>query len=153
MVENFIEEYAKICDKYNLETSNIDIEITESATVDVNIDILRALSKIKEKGFMISIDDFGTGNSSLSMLQNMPIDIIKIDKVFVDKADLSSNKNIINYIMFIAKQLEVKTIVEGVETKEQMEFVKRIQGDIIQGYYYSKPIPKIKFEEYFKNHM
>lgn len=111
------------------------------------------MDKIKEKGFMISIDDFGTGYSSLSMLQNMPIDIIKIDKVFVDKADLKSKKNIINYIAYIAKHLDVKTIVEGVETKEQAEFVKELKCDIIQGYYYSKPIPKDEFEEYFKKNM
>lgn len=90
------------------------------------------------------------GYSSLSMLQNMPIDIIKIDKVFVDKADLSSDKNIINYIILIAKHLKTETIVEGVETKEQVEFIKKIGGDIIQGYYYSKPLPKGEFEEYFK---
>ena len=95
----------------------------------------------------------GTGYSSLSMLQNMPIDIIKIDKVFVDKADLTSDKNIINHIMYIAESLGIKTIVEGVETKEQAEFIKKINGDIIQGYYYSKPISKEEFEEYFKEHM
>lgn len=97
----------------------------------------------------MSIDDFGTGYSSLSMLQSMPIDIIKIDKVFVDKADLLTEKNIINYIMLIAEHLGTKTIVEGVETKEQMEFVRKIKCDIIQGYYYSKPIPKEEFEKYF----
>ncbi len=148
--ENFIDEYVKICKKYHIEPSSIDLEITESATIDQNIDIIKVLHNIKARGFMISIDDFGTGYSSLSMLQNMPIDILKIDKVFVDKADLQSNNNIINYIMFIAKHLGVKTIVEGVETKEQMEFVKAIGGDIIQGYYYSKPIIKEEFEEYFK---
>lgn len=147
--ENFIDEYIKICKKYQIEPSSIDLEITESATIDQNIDIIKVLHNIKARGFMISIDDFGTGYSSLSMLQNMPIDIIKIDKVFVDKADLQSNNNIINYIMFIAKHLRVKTIVEGVETKEQMEFVKAIGGHIIQGYYYSKPITKEEFEEYF----
>ena len=83
------------------------------------------------------------------MLQNMPIDIIKIDKVFVDKANLNSDKNIINYIMLIVKHLGVKTVVEGVETKEQVEFVKKLKGDIIQGYYYSKPISKEDFEIYF----
>ena len=87
------------------------------------------------------------------MLQNMPIDIIKVDKVFVDKADLNSNRNIINHIIFIAENLGVKTIVEGVETKEQAEYIKKIKGDIIQGYYYSKPIPKEEFEEYFKKNM
>lgn len=148
--ENFIDEYVEICRRYHIEPSSIDLEITESATIDQNIDILKVLHNIKEKGFMISIDDFGTGYSSLSMLQSMPIDVIKIDKVFVDKADLQSNNNIINYIMFIAKHLGVKTIVEGVETREQMEFVKAIGCHIIQGYYYSKPITKEEFEEYFK---
>ena len=139
----------KICNQYNIETCCIDLEITESATIDSNINILKVLNNIKEKGFIISIDDFGTGYSSLNMLQNMPIDIIKIDKVFIDKADLSSHNNIINYIMLIAKHLGVKTIAEGVETKEQMEFIRDIKCDIIQGYYYSKPIAKEEFENYF----
>ena len=140
--ENFIDEYARISDKYDIDRSHIDLEITESATIDENIDILNILNKIKEKGFVISIDDFGTGYSSLSMIQSMPLDILKIDKVFVDKADLTNDENIINYIMLIAKHLEVKTIAEGVETKEQVEFIKRKGGDIIQGYYYSKPLSK-----------
>lgn len=147
--ENFIDEYVNICNKYKIETNRIDLEITESATIDEHIDIIKVLNNIKSKGFIISIDDFGTGYSSLSMLQNMPIDIIKIDKIFVDKADLTSNKNIINYIMLIAKHLGVETIVEGVETKEQVDFIKKIKCDIIQGFYYSKPISKEEFENYF----
>lgn len=147
--ESFIEDYVRITDKYNLDRKNIDLEITESATIDENTDILKILNTIKEKGFTISIDDFGTGYSSLSMLQSMPIDIIKIDKIFVDKANLESDQNIINYIMLIANHLGAKTIVEGVETKEQVEFIKKIKCDIIQGYYYSKPISKEEFEEYF----
>lgn len=150
--ENFIEEYVKITEKYQIDRSKIDLEITESATIDTNIDVLKILNNIKEKGFVISIDDFGTGYSSLSMLQNMPIDIIKIDKAFVDKADLQSDKNIINYIMLIAKHLGVKTIAEGVETREQMEFIRDLECDVIQGYYYSKPISRIEFEDYFNKH-
>lgn len=148
--ENFIDTYVEICKKYNIATSSIDLEITESATVDPSIDILKVMKHMKTQGFMISIDDFGTGYSSLSMLQNMPIDVIKIDKVFVDKANLQTDDNMINYIVFMAKRLGIKkTIVEGVETKEQMEFVRRIGCDIIQGYYYSKPITKEEFEKYF----
>lgn len=146
--ENFIDEYVRIADKYNIDRSKIDLEITESAAIDENIDTLKIFNKIKEKGFDISIDDFGTGYSSLSMLENLPIDVIKIDKVFVDKADLNSNKNIINYIMLLAKRLGVRTIVEGVETKEQIEFIRKIKCDVVQGYYYSKPISKEEFEEY-----
>ncbi|MCI8519239.1 MAG: GGDEF domain-containing protein [Clostridia bacterium] len=148
--EDFIDKYVEICSKYNLNPSEIDLEITESATIDPNMNLLKIINKIKEKGFVISIDDFGTGYSSLSMLQNLPVDIIKIDKVFVDKADLSSNKNIINYIVLMSKHLGSETIIEGVETKEQVEFIKKIGGDIIQGYYYSKPITKEEFEEYVK---
>lgn len=147
--ENFIDTYVDICNKYHIDRKLIDLEITESATIDEKIDILKILNTIKEKGFTISIDDFGTGYSSLSMLQNMPIDIIKIDKVFVDKADLNSPNNIINYIMILANRINVKTIVEGVETKEQAEFVKNLKCDMIQGYYYSKPLRKEEFEDYF----
>lgn len=147
--ENFIDEYVKIANKYKVNTNELDLEITESATVDQSIDILKILKKIKSNGFTISMDDFGTGYSSLSMLQIMPIDIIKIDKVFIDKADLNSDQNIINYIMLIAKHLGVKTVVEGVETQEQVEFVKKLGADLIQGYYYSKPMSKKDFEVYF----
>lgn len=150
--KNFIDEYIKITDKYGVERNKIDLEITESATIDENIDILKIFNNIKEKGFIISIDDFGTGYSSLSMLQNMPIDIIKIDKIFIDKSDLNTDKNIINYIMLIAEFLGVKTIVEGIETEKQVEFVKKLKCDIIQGYYYSRPISKKEFEDYFKKH-
>lgn len=145
---SFIDEYVEIAKKYGIDTSNIDLEITESATIDKEIDILGIMHKIKDLGFTISIDDFGTGNSSLGMLQSMPIDIIKVDKVFVDKIDFNSNKNIINHIIFISKELEVETIVEGVETDEQFEYVKNLGCTMIQGYYFSKPLPIEDFEKY-----
>lgn len=83
------------------------------------------------------------------MIQSMPFDVLKIDKVFISNADLGSNKNIMNYIMLIAKRLGVNTIVEGVETKEQVEYIKKLKCDAIQGYYYSKPLQKKEFEDYF----
>lgn len=146
--EYFIDEYVKITDKYGIDRSSIELEITESSAMDEEIDILKIIDYIKHKGFIISIDDFGTGYSSLSMLQNMSIDIIKIDKVFIENADVNSNKNIINYIQSMAKSLSLKTVVEGVETKKQVDFVKKVGCDIIQGYYYSKPITSEEFDEY-----
>ena len=83
------------------------------------------------------------------MLQNIPIDVIKVDKIFVDKADLNSSRNIINHIILIAQSLNVQTVIEGVETKQQVDFIKKIKGDVIQGYYYSKPMLKQEFEKYF----
>ena len=115
--------------------------------VDCNmVDILKT---IKNNGFQVSLDDFGTGYSSLNMLQSMPVDIIKIDKIFVDNANLKIDKNVINYIVMIAHQLGIKTVVEGVETKEQLEFVKKIGCDVIQGYQYSKPSNKVDFKTFF----
>lgn len=147
--ENFIDEYVKIVEKYNVDRNNLELEITESATIDKNIDVVKIANKIKDCGFRISLDDFGTGYSSLAMLQELPIDVIKIDKVFVDKADYKSDKNIINYMVLIAKQLRTDIVVEGVETKEQADFIKALKCDMIQGYYYSKPIEKEAIEKYF----
>lgn len=150
--EDFIDEYCNIVNKYDLDITKIDLEITESATVDKNIDIIKILNKIKQKGFMISLDDFGTGYSCLNIIQDMPIDVMKIDKAFIRKADLTRQKpNLIEDILFIAKHIGVKTVAEGAETKEQVEFLNMLGCDIIQGYYYSKPINKKDFEEYFCN--
>jgi len=93
---------------------------------------------------------FGIGTSSLSLLQDIPIDIIKIDKTFIDNADLESNENLINYIEFIAKKLGIRTIVEGVESKKQVDFIVNLKCDMIQGYYYSKPL---KVEEFSSKYL
>lgn len=147
--ENFIDEDFNIIRKDGIKTKNIELEITESAMVNESVDVMKILSNIKEKGFIVSLDDFGTGTSSLSLLQDKSIDIIKIDKTFIDIANLSSNENLINYIEFIAKKLGIKTIVEGVETEKQVDFICKLKCNMIQGYYYSKPIEKSVFEERF----
>lgn len=145
MDEHFLEKYLFIATRYGINTNNIDLEITESATVNDGIDILEIMKKMKQLGFIISIDDFGTGYSSLNMLQDMPADIIKIDKSFVDLIG-ENDKNIIDYILTMARELKIKTIAEGVETKEQREYLLEKGCDIIQGYYYSKPLSRDEFE-------
>ena len=149
MDEHFLEKYLMVTAKHCINTNNIDLEITESATIEEGIDIIEIMNKMKELGFLISIDDFGTGYSSLSSLQDMPADILKIDKSFVDKIG-KTEKNIVDYIINIAKELKLTTIAEGVETKEQREYLLEKGCDIIQGYYYSKPLPKEDFEKYLK---
>ena len=135
-----------IVSKYGIDTSKIDLEITESATVEAGIDIIEIMNKMKKLGFLISIDDFGTGYSSLSTLQDMPADILKIDKSFVDRIG-KNEKNIIDYIVNISKELQLISVAEGVETKEQRDYLLEKDCDIIQGYYYAKPMPKAEFEE------
>lgn len=149
--EDFIKDYLDIAKKNKIDSKEIELEITETATMER--DIVMVMKKIKKAGFIISIDDFGTGYSSLSMLQNMPIDKIKIDKTFIDQINIkSTKKNIIKYIIFIAKQLKIKTVAEGVESLEQVEYLEKIGCDTIQGYYYSKPLSKNDFEVY-KEHI
>lgn len=150
MDEHFLERYLRITTKYGINPNNIDLEITESAAIEEGIDILAIMKRMKEYGFLISIDDFGTGYSSLNMLQDMPIDILKIDKSFVDQIG-KSKRNIIDYIINIAKELKFKTIAEGVETKEQRDYLLERKCDIIQGYYYEKPIKEEEFEKYLKD--
>lgn len=147
--KNFLDNYLKILSKYKVNASEIELEITEGVEVNNELDIKEILTNIKSKGFKISIDDFGTGYSSLNMLQIMPIDIIKIDKSFIDKINkFNNNQNLIEVIMMIAKKMNLKTVAEGVELKEQVEYLKSVKCDLIQGYYYSKPIKLEEFIEY-----
>ena len=147
--EHFLEKYMLIATKNGINTNKIDLEITESATVEVGIDIIEIMNKMKKLGFLISIDDFGTGYSSLSTLQDMPADILKIDKSFVDRIG-KNEKNMIDYILTMAKELKLTTIAEGVETKEQRDYLLEKECDIIQGYYYGKPMPEEEFEVYME---
>lgn len=147
--KDFLEKYSKILNKYKINANEIELEITEGVAINKELDIKDILEKIKSKGFKISIDDFGTGYSSLNMLQIMPIDIIKIDKSFIDKINkFNNNQNLIEAIMMIAKKMNLKTVAEGVEFKEQVEYLKSVKCDLIQGYYYSKPIKLEEFIEY-----
>ena len=146
---NFLEKYLRILSKYKINASEIELEITEGIAINNELDIKEILTNIKNKGFKISIDDFGTGYSSLNMLQIMPIDIIKIDKSFIDKIDkFNNNENLIEVIMMIAKKMNLKTVAEGVEDIKQVEYLKKVKCDLIQGYYYSKPIKLDEFIEY-----
>ena len=141
----FLEKYEKIMKKYDIMPEEIELEITERTTVNNDIDIQKILNEVNQKGFSIAIDDFGTGYSSLNMLEIIPIDTLKIDKSFIDRIDISEEKtNFIEIIMFITKKLNLKTVAEGVETIEQVNYLKRWNCDLVQGYVYQKPL---KFEE------
>lgn len=143
--DGFIEEYCKITKKYNINPNEIELEITETTELDERFGISKILEKLKEKGFKISIDDFGTGYSSLSMLQQIPVDVIKIDKLFVDQTKM------LEIMILIAKKMGLKTVAEGVETKEQVQILKKLEVDLLQGFYYSKPLEKTEFEKYWQN--
>ncbi|MEG0641404.1 MAG: EAL domain-containing protein [Clostridium sp.] len=151
---NFIDEYRRIINIYKTPPSLIEIEITESAVFD-NMDILLSIMKeFKLIGFKISMDDFGTGYSSLNMLREIPVDVLKLDRDFLSGGHLLERTRIvIQGVMWIAKKLDIVVVSEGVETKEQVEFLKEIGCPMAQGYYFNKPMPVHEFEEKLLNYI
>ncbi|KMT21904.1 bifunctional diguanylate cyclase/phosphodiesterase [Clostridium cylindrosporum] len=138
---NFVEKIIHIVEQEGISPSQITLEITEQVFIDNMVDCVRILNELKAKGFKISLDDFGTGYSSLSYLSQLPIDTLKIDKSFVDNigSDIHS-LSLIEGVLKLSHSINLKVIVEGVETFEQYKLLKELGVDTIQGYYFSKPL-------------
>jgi len=131
-----------------LDPSHLEVEITERLLLD-NIDTPQSrLNDISSLGFSLSIDDFGTGYSSLSYLRDCPVNTVKIDKAFVSNIPDISNEALCSAIIAMAKALHLKVIAEGIETKEQQDFLTQAGCNMSQGYYFSKPLPKESFLEF-----
>lgn len=148
---DFISRLVEVVRSYDLQPSDIEIELTESVAYDEMGTLLSVMHQIKEAGFGLSMDDFGSGYSSLSLLREMPVDVLKLDKGFLDgcsKRDNDRDKRIIYHIISMAKDLQITVLAEGVETKQQKDFLKASHCDIIQGYYYAKPMPTECFVTY-----
>lgn len=146
--ENHIRELQEMINKYQADSSLIELEMTETTIVEDIFLAKKAAKSVKNLGFIISMDDFGSGYSSFNILKDIEIDILKIDKEFFK--NLENNKRaqiIIEAIIKMCKKLRIKTVAEGIETKEQVEFLKKIGCDIIQGYYFSRPISVEEFEK------
>ena len=148
--ENLIDHLTQIVDSYGVSRELIDFELTESATYDNTDHMIRVLEELRSKGFKISMDDFGTGYSSLSLLTEMPIDTLKIDKSFVDKIGVEEEREedvtVIRLIITLAGELGFECLAEGAEYKQQIDRLAALGCDVVQGYYYSKPIPIEEFD-------
>ncbi len=138
--------YLKAClDKYPIDPSKIELEITETLLMDNMNKGMEIMKQIKEMGVSIAIDDFGTGYSSLSYLKLLPVDTIKIDREFIkDIPNSERDMQISSIIIFLAKQLNFKVVAEGVETREQSVFLKANQCDLAQGFLFGRPMPAHK---------
>ena len=149
--ENLIDNLAGIVDSYGVDHKLIDFELTESATYDNMEHMLSVLEELRSRGFKISMDDFGTGYSSLSLLTRMPVDTLKIDKSFVDTVAAANEREediiVLRHIINLAKELGFVCLAEGAEVKAQIDRLRELGCEIIQGYYYSKPIPLTDYEE------
>ena len=137
----------EILDKYDIPCEYIQLEITESAVVDNEERLIKIVDTMHELGFKILLDDFGVGYSSLVSIKDLNIDILKIDKSFVDVIGTEKGNQIIEYTMDLGKKLGMNIVVEGVETEQQYTYLKTLDCDFVQGYYLSKPLPNEKFEE------
>ena len=152
--KNHIVELQEIVTKYEARTDLIELEMTENTVIEDILVAKNAAESVKRLGFIVSMDDFGTGYSSFNILKDIEIDILKMDKTFFK--DLEKNERariIIETIVKMCKRLQIKTVAEGIETKGQMDFLKQVECDVVQGFYFSKPLTIQEFEEKFLKNM
>ncbi len=145
---DFVKEVKEIVDKHGIPHSLIVIEVTETTSEADMIRLHKLVEEFATEGFEVSVDDFGVGYSSMSMIKDIPFSEIKIDKSFLDNADISNRDMVImKHIISIASDLEMSTIAEGVETTEHIKLLKKYGCYHGQGYYFDKPLPREEFEK------
>jgi len=142
------ERLMRLVEDNGLDYRNIKLEVTESAYTDDAKLVLNVVKSLRDMGFEIEMDDFGSGYSSLNMLSDMPIDVLKMDMKFIRNIETSeTDRRLVSLILDIAKYLKVKVVAEGVETEGQLEFLRRGNCNLVQGYYFSRPLPAEEFEK------
>ena len=146
---NFTEDLISTIEKFNINPSLLEIEILEGTT-GVNLFLsISILKRLKDYGLRILMDDFGVGYSNFQNLKNLPIDVLKIDKSFIDGIEEDpKNREITKFIVEFGKQIGLEVIAEGVDNAKQVELLKKFKCDTIQGFYYSKPLPRQEFEKF-----
>ena len=138
-----------LVEKYQIPTSLLELELTESAFLENVSRLYDVMNSLREDGFVLSMDDFGSGYSSLNMLKNVPLDVVKLDREFLNETTTTEKgKTIVESTISMVQRLKMKVVAEGVETKEHANFLLEAGCHIAQGYYYSKPISVDTFEEF-----
>ena len=145
---NIFETFTGLVEQYDIDPKNLKLEITETALMTELNQQLNLLDKLRNYGFHIEIDDFGSGYSSLNMLKDIAVDVIKLDMGFLRKSEHEEKgRTIMNAIISLSKQLGLSVITEGVETDEQVDYLTGAGCDMFQGYYFAKPMPVADFEK------
>ncbi len=147
---HFTEKLHDLVQRYHVSPSLLHLEITESAYSENPDEIIETVNRLRLLGFKIEMDDFGSGYSSLNMLSELPIDILKLDMSFLQKKPSLQKKNVMSFVLSLARWLEMGTVAEGVETKSQLEALKAMGCRQIQGYYYAKPMPLQEVEAHIR---
>lgn len=145
---NLAEHIRDIVDQYEVPHNLIEIELTESAFFDNKNIIIETVDKLKEYGFSVSMDDFGSGYSSLNSLKDLPLDVVKLDgEFFKETKDEERGRKVVKDTISMAKNLDMLIVAEGIETIEQVEFLEKSGCDLIQGFYFARPMPVEEFEK------
>ena len=148
---NLVDTLLDLVKRYNIAPKRLHLEITESVYTESPEDIIQNVTRLREKGFVVEMDDFGSGYSSLHMLNRMPMDILKLDMQFIrTEMEMPESRRTLRYIIGLAHWLNLSVVAEGVETKEQLEHLRNLGCDYIQGYYLAKPMDPADFEELFR---
>ncbi len=146
---HILEYVEELFQEYQIPYSMVEFELTESIYLDNTEQALKLIKGLHNMGTKVSMDDFGSGYSSLNLLSKLPIDIIKLDKVFLKEGDLQeSDKIIISCVIDMAKKLQIMSLCEGVETIEQSNYLREVGCQAQQGFYFSRPIPQEVFEKF-----
>ncbi len=152
--QDLVARLTEVVKRHNVPPEFIEFELTESAFYEETESLLRIMSEIKDAGFRLSMDDFGSGYSSLNLLRRLPVDVLKLDRVFLEECDEDNNetrgKRIVMHVISMAKDLKMEVLAEGVETLDQKEFLQNARCDMIQGYFYARPMPLKEFELLYK---
>ena len=139
-------------EKYHLPNDTLRLEVTEGAYTDQPEELIRAVTALRDRGFIVEMDDFGSGYSSLNMLRNLPVDVLKLDMGFLrNENSASSDAVILNSVIRMAHGLDIPIIAEGVETIEQAEMLKTMGCRLMQGYFFAKPMPIEQFHKLLKD--
>ncbi|MCR5137887.1 MAG: EAL domain-containing protein [Oscillospiraceae bacterium] len=149
---NIVYTLLDILEESRLEASDLHLEVTESAYAEDAEQIIETVKRLRSMGFLVEMDDFGTGYSSLNMLSTLPIDVLKLDMKFINTAfGHEKDTHMLEIILQIARHLSAPVVAEGVETKEQMNALREIGCDMVQGYLFSPPVPPEKFEPFLQD--
>lgn len=149
--EDLVEDICRLIDRYEIPHRYIHMEVTESAYTENPEQVIRKVTGLRKAGFQIEMDDFGTGYSSLNMLSELPIDILKLDKRMAQKRNVQQNQTILNFVFGLAQCIGLITVAEGVENVAMVNKLRALGCDMVQGYYYAKPLPEHDFEQYLND--
>lgn len=149
-----VERLAELVESNGLDYGSIKLEVTETAYADDANQVLEVIRRLRERGFEIEMDDFGSGYSSLNMLSDMPVDVLKMDMKFIRNIENSeTDRKLVTLILDIAKFLDVSVVAEGVETEGQLAILRSGNCDLVQGYFFSRPLPPEEFEQLIRREL